>query len=48
MGGAAMTRPFRRGVLSKIGLVAGAPLAPEAVTPEGLQERVLAMRGDRR
>jgi 1-acyl-sn-glycerol-3-phosphate acyltransferase len=44
--GSAMTRPFRRGVLSKIGLVAGAPLAPEAVSPEGLQARVLAMRGD--
>ncbi len=46
MGGGAMTRPFRRGVLSRIGLVAGAPLPPEVVTPEGLQERVLAMRGD--
>jgi len=46
MGGGAMSRPFRRGVLSRIGLVAGAPLPPEVVTPEGLQERVLAMRGD--
>jgi hypothetical protein len=46
MGGAAMTRPFRRGVLSKISLAAGEPLEPAAATPEGLQARVLAMRGD--
>ena len=46
MGGAAMTRPFRRGILSKIGLVAGAPVPPAAVTPEGLQASVLAMRGE--
>jgi 1-acyl-sn-glycerol-3-phosphate acyltransferase len=45
-GGPAMTRPFRRGVLSRIGLVAGAPVPPHEVTPEGLQERVLALRGD--
>ena len=47
-GGPAMTRPFRRGVLSRIGLVAGVPVPPHEVTPEGLQERVLALRGDRR
>ena len=46
MGGAAMTRPFRRGVLSKIGLVAGAAVPPQQVTPEGLQEQVLVLRGD--
>ncbi len=46
MGGAAMTRPFRRGVLSKIGLVVNAPLSPQQVTPEGLQQTVLALRGD--
>jgi hypothetical protein len=46
MGGAAMTRPFRRGVLSKIGLIAGAPLPPHAATPEALQAQVLGMRGD--
>jgi len=46
MGGAAMTRPFRRGVLSKIGMVAGAAVPPQQVTPEGLQEQVLALRGD--
>ncbi|HXF67347.1 MAG TPA: MFS transporter [Burkholderiales bacterium] len=46
MGGAAMTRPFRRGILSRIGLVAGEPLAPELATPEQLQARVAALRGD--
>jgi 1-acyl-sn-glycerol-3-phosphate acyltransferase len=45
-GGRAMSRPFRRGVFSKIGLVAGAPVPPQQVTPEGTQEQVLALRGD--
>jgi hypothetical protein len=45
-GGAAMTKPFRRGVWSRIGLEAAAPLAPAAATPEALQEAVLALRGD--
>jgi len=45
-GGPAMTRPFRRGVLSKIGLVVSAPVPPRQVTPEGLQAAVLALRGD--
>jgi len=44
--GAAMRRPFRRGAFSKIALVAAPPIAPNAVTPEGLQERVQALRGD--
>lgn len=44
--GAVMARPFRRGVFSKIGLVAGAPVSPLLVTPEGLQAQVLALRGD--
>jgi hypothetical protein len=47
-GGVAMTRPFRRGLLSKIALVAAPPVAPELVTPEGLQQRVQALRGDSR
>jgi 1-acyl-sn-glycerol-3-phosphate acyltransferase len=38
--GQAMVRPFRRGVFSRVGLVAGEALAPAAVTPEGLRERV--------
>ena len=45
-GGPAMTRPFRRGVFSRIGLVAGVPVPPQQVTPEGMQEQVLALRGD--
>jgi hypothetical protein len=47
-GGPAMTRPFRRGMLSRIGLIVGTPVLPLEATPEGLQERVLALRGDRR
>jgi hypothetical protein len=45
-GGPAMTRPFRRGFFSKIGLVAGLPVPPQQVTPEGMQDQVLALRGD--
>ena len=44
--GPAMTRPFRRGMLSKIGLAVGNPMSPSAVSPEGLQTEVLALRGD--
>jgi hypothetical protein len=44
--GAAMTKPFRRGFLSRIGLAVAPPIAPEFATPEGLQARVLALRGD--
>ncbi len=47
-GGAAMTRPFRRGVLSRIALEAAPAVAPELATPESLQATVLAMRGDQR
>ncbi len=43
--GAVMKRPLRRGVLSKIGLTVGAPVAPAAVTPEGLQQIVTQLRG---
>jgi 1-acyl-sn-glycerol-3-phosphate acyltransferase len=44
--GAAMTKPFRRGIFSKIGLVAAAPVPPQAVTPEDLQTQVQTLRGD--
>jgi 1-acyl-sn-glycerol-3-phosphate acyltransferase len=44
--GRAMSKPFRRGLFSKISLVVDSPWAPERVTPEGLQEHVRAMRGD--
>src|SRR5205085_8469729 len=39
-GGAAMTKPFRRGVFSRVALVAGEPVAAAAVTPAGLRDRV--------
>ena len=38
-------RSFRRGPLSRLALVVGNPLAPAVVTPELLQEQVLALRG---
>ena len=47
-GGPAMTRPFRRGLLSSIALEVAPAMSPEAATPEALQQAVLQMRGDRR
>jgi hypothetical protein len=41
-----MTRPLRRGVLSRIALVGSPAVAPAQVTPESLQATVLALRGD--
>ena len=41
--GAALSRPLRRGVFNPVGLVVGEPIAPEAVSPEGLQQRVQAL-----
>ena len=38
--GAAMRRPFRRGLFSPVGLVAGAAVPPAGVTPAALRERV--------
>ena len=46
--GPAMTRPFRRGLFSKVGLAVTAPVAPAAATPEALQEIVARLRGDDR
>jgi hypothetical protein len=37
-----------RGVYSRIVLVAGAPVAPDDVTVDGLRARVLALRGEER
>jgi 1-acyl-sn-glycerol-3-phosphate acyltransferase len=45
-GGAAMTRPFRRGMFSRIALAVAPPMAPELVTPEGLQAKVSELRGN--
>ena len=39
-GGAAMQRPFRRGVFTRVGLVAGGAVDASAVTPAFLRERV--------
>jgi 1-acyl-sn-glycerol-3-phosphate acyltransferase len=41
--GRAMTRPFRRGLFSRVGLVGGAALSAPEVTPERLRERVGAL-----
>ena len=39
----AMVRPFRRGLFSRVGLNAGAAMAPEEVQPELLRARVAAL-----
>jgi len=44
--GPAMSKPLRRGMFSKIALSVGAPVPPEAATPEHLQAIVAGMRGD--
>ena len=36
-GGAAMTKPFRRGIFSRVGLEAGPAMAPTAVTPDRIR-----------
>jgi 1-acyl-sn-glycerol-3-phosphate acyltransferase len=41
--GRAMVRPFRRGMFSRVGLVAGPALAPAEVQPPLLRERVAAL-----
>jgi 1-acyl-sn-glycerol-3-phosphate acyltransferase len=49
-GGRAMVKPFRRGLFSRVSVAVGAPLAAEAVTPEGLREQVhglLVAHGER-
>lgn len=38
--GGAMVKPFRRGMFTRVGMVAGVPLAPGEVTPDGLRTRV--------
>jgi len=45
-GGAAMSRPFRRGVFNRIALRIGVPVAAAEATPERLQNEVAALRGD--
>ena len=47
-GGPAMTRPFRRGLLSRIGLVVGDLVPSAQATSARLQSIVAGLRGDRR
>ena len=44
--GPAMTKPFRRGLLSRIAVVGAPPLVPAEATPEKLQAIVAGLRGD--
>ena len=44
--GPAMSRPFRRGLFSKIELVGGAAVLATEVTPKRLQAEVTALRGE--
>ncbi len=44
-GGSFFTRVFRLGLFGKIGMSVGAPVAPQDVTPEGLQQIVAGLRG---
>ncbi|CAG9177477.1 MFS transporter [Cupriavidus pampae] len=44
--GPAMSRPFRRGIQSKLELVVGTPVPPDEVTAEGLRQTVAALRGE--
>lgn len=39
-------RSFARGLRSRLALAVGRPVPPQEVTPEGLYEEVLALRGD--
>jgi hypothetical protein len=41
-----MTKPFRRGIFSKIELVTGAAVPAAEALPERLQTEVTALRGD--
>jgi 1-acyl-sn-glycerol-3-phosphate acyltransferase len=43
--GAAMTKPFRRGLWNRVELVAGAAVMPDQANPEHLYQTVLALRG---
>ncbi|MGQ0523017.1 MAG: MFS transporter [Betaproteobacteria bacterium] len=47
-GGRAMTKPFRRGMLSSISLVVGQRVPPQLATPERLQAEVQSLRGESR
>ncbi len=42
---ASLPRPIRHGASSRLELAVGLPMKPEALTPESLQSRVVALRG---
>jgi 1-acyl-sn-glycerol-3-phosphate acyltransferase len=42
----AMVRPFRRGLLSRVGLAVGEPMKHDQVSPHGLQMRVQSLLAD--
>lgn len=42
--GPAMSKPFRRGLLSRIGLAVGPAVPPEVLTPEALQAAIAGLR----
>ena len=46
--GAAMKKPFRRGLFSGVDLRVGPPVGASAATPEHLHAEVLCLRGERR
>jgi 1-acyl-sn-glycerol-3-phosphate acyltransferase len=46
-GGKAMRQPFRRGLFSRVTLVAGDPVSPPDVTPAGLRQRVAGLLASR-
>lgn len=46
--GRAMSRPFVRGCFSRIEVLAGEPVPAAEATPDNLQARVAALRGDQR
>jgi 1-acyl-sn-glycerol-3-phosphate acyltransferase len=45
---AAMSQPFRRGLLNPVTIAVGAPMTPETVSAETLHAKVLELRGDSR
>jgi hypothetical protein len=46
-GGPAMTKPFRRGLYTRIALAVAPPVPAAAAAPEALREIVTGLRGDR-
>ncbi|MCK9259512.1 MAG: MFS transporter [Azoarcus sp.] len=46
--GPAMSRPLRRGILSRVELAVGTPVPPAQVSPEYLQQQVNTLRGELR